>query len=88
VFDNWKEINLELSHETMQDCEEVKRFNENAVVYHFYAKPKGPTSPRDMVVFFCFLTLSEDTFAIVGNSVESDIPVPPDHIRGEMKLNL
>jgi hypothetical protein len=53
---------------------------------HGKTKPKGLVSSRDMILFSAYLDLGNDTYAMVSHSVESDIPVPADHVRCDMKL--
>lgn len=57
-------------------------------VWHLVTPPKPLISKRDFVLTNIFLELGNDTFAIVDNSIETDIPVAESAVRGDIMIEL
>jgi hypothetical protein len=89
VFENWTALNMELNEQDMESIEVVKSFNDDAKLYFITAREKGIVSSRTFLVGGIFLDLGNDTFAIVGTSVEDPaFPNPEGKVRGEVRLSV
>ena len=88
LFDNWGKLSLELQPDDVAKFDRVKDFNDDARIGYSASKARGPVSAREGVIFTTWLSFGEETYAIISHSIDSDIPVAPNHIRGDMQLVL
>jgi hypothetical protein len=89
TFEQWGVLNAELQAEDIESFDCVKKLNDDVSIYHGITKNKGPVDGRSLIVSSIFLDLGNNTFAVVGSSVEDEsIALPGGKVRGEVILGV
>ena len=86
MFNNWGDLNLELNPDDLEEYRRTATLNDEVHLWYAKSKKIGPIDPRDFAICSVYLNLGNDTFAIVQNSVDSDIPVPEGTTRADCKI--
>jgi hypothetical protein len=89
-WENWPAINTELQEEDIESFERIKAINDDVCVFRPVTKAKGIVDGRYMTVGGCFLDLGNNTYAMVGSSLDDDseFEAPAGKVKGELKLSV